>query len=60
LTVTANDHIRELVAAGITGTAEIAAELTRRGIELPTTDAHWTVEDVCRLYLADGWQRRGR
>jgi hypothetical protein len=45
--MSAIDTIKELAAAGITGTDEIAVELTKRGVEPPTTDG-WTARDVSR------------
>ena len=57
--MTAIDTIRELAAAGITNCEEIATELTKRGIEPPTSDG-WTAKDVSRLYVADAWHRAGR
>jgi hypothetical protein len=61
--MSAIDIIKELTASGITGTEEIAAELTKRGIEPPTTDTVWTPGDVSRIWFADAWRRleeRGR
>jgi hypothetical protein len=61
--MTAIETIRELAAAGITGTEEIAAELTKRGVPPPTTDTVWMAEDVSRIWFADAWRRleeRGR
>jgi hypothetical protein len=46
-------------AIGITGTAEIAAELTKRGIKPPTTDDCWNTENVCRVYMSNAWRRAG-
>jgi hypothetical protein len=61
--MTAIETIRELAAAGMTSTEELAAELTRRKIEPPTSDTVWTAGDVCRVYYLDAWRRlaeRGR
>lgn len=53
--MTAIDHIRELAAAGVTDTAKIAAELTKRGVP-PPTSVGWTATDVARLSVADAWR----
>jgi hypothetical protein len=57
--MTAIETIRKLATAGITGTEEIAAELTRRGVLPPATDDHWTADDVCRVFMSDAWRRAG-
>jgi hypothetical protein len=59
LTNDCNRHHPPIAAPGMTSAEEIAAELTKRGIEPPTTDDAWTAEDVRRVFMSDAWRRAG-
>jgi uncharacterized protein (DUF2336 family) len=52
------DIIKQLTAAGIARTADIAEELNRRSVQPPTDDDRWTTEDVSRLLFAEAMRRR--
>jgi hypothetical protein len=57
--MTAIDIIHAIVASGTSETAEIAKELTKRGVPPPTSDG-CTARDVSRIYAADAWHRVDR